>query len=152
MDFSACRLTVPIEVRFSDLDALGHVNNATYFVYYEIARVAYLRAVTGKPVTLEDIKLVIVDAACRYRSPALLGEVLAVGIRVSAMRRSSFAFEYGIREQSGGRLVAEGRTVQTVFDHHRQRVMPIGADFRAQVERFEGQAFNPQAPIPPWTR
>jgi acyl-CoA thioester hydrolase len=146
------RLIMPLEVRFSDLDALGHVNNAMYFTYFEIARLQYLRTVSGKPVTLADIRLVIVDAACRYRSPALLGEVLQIAVRVSHMRRSSFAFEYRIRDNVDGRLIAEARTIQTAFDHQTGRVVPISAGFRAQAERFEGRTFNPEAPIPPWVR
>jgi len=119
------KLIIPIEVRFSDLDALGHVNNVTYFTYFEIARVKHLQTVSGKPVAVDDIKLVIVEAICRYRSPALLGDVLQVGVRVSHMRRSSFAYEYGIWSGIDGRLVAEGQTVQTVFDHHTQRAALI---------------------------
>jgi acyl-CoA thioester hydrolase len=144
------KLIVPIEVRFSDLDALGHVNNAMYFTYFEIARIGYLREISGRPVTLEDIKLVIVDAACRYRSPALLGETLHVGIRVTHIRRSSFAFEYRVHDSADARLIAEGRTIQTAFDHQAGRVVPISAPFREQVERFEGRTFDQNAPIPPW--
>ena len=144
------KLIIPIEVRFSDLDALGHVNNVTYFTYFEIARVKHLQTVSGKPVAVDDIKLVIVEAICRYRSPALLGDVLQVGVRVSHMRRSSFAYEYGIWSGIDGRLVAEGQTVQTVFDHHTQRAALIGDAFRGQVERFEQCSFNVKDPIPPW--
>ncbi len=148
MEHDPFKLIVPIEVRFSDLDAFGHVNNVSYFTYFEIARIKYLHTVSGKPVTIDDIKVVIVEAICRYRSPALLGDLLHVGVRVSHMRRSSFAYEYRIC--SGGRLIAEGRTVQTVFDHQTGRVAPIGNTFREQVERFEQRSFIAHEPIPPW--
>jgi acyl-CoA thioesterase FadM len=42
MEYDPFKLSIPIQVRFSDLDALGHVNNVTYFTYFEIARVKYL--------------------------------------------------------------------------------------------------------------
>ncbi len=144
------RLAIPIEVRFSDLDALGHVNNVTYFTYFEIARIKYLQTVSRKPVSIDDIKLVIVEAVCRYRTPALLGDILQVGVRVSHMRRSSFAFEYRICRSADSRLIAEGRTVQTVFDHQSKRVAPIGDAFRDQVRCFEQRTFNVHEPIPPW--
>jgi acyl-CoA thioester hydrolase len=150
MENDRFKLILPIEVRFSDLDALGHVNNVTYFTYFEIARVKYLHTVSGKPVSIDDIKLVIVEAVCRYRAPALLSDVLQVGVRVSHMRRSSFAFEYRICRSGDGRLVAEGRTIQTVFDHQTKRVAPIGAAFREQVERFEQRTFDVHEPIPAW--
>src|SRR5712692_3330828 len=111
---------------------------------------AYLRAVSGKPVGLDDLRIMLVDAACRYRSPALLGEILEIGIRVSQLRRSSFAFEYTLRCVADERLIAVGRTVQATFDHRTGRVVPMSVDFRAQVERFEGRTFDPQIVIPAW--
>ena len=150
MEHDPFKLIILIEVRFSDLDALGHVNNVTYFTYFEIARVKYLYTVSGKPVTIDDIKLVMVEANCRYRSQAQLSDVLEVGVRVSHMRRSSFVFEYRICRSDDGRLIAEGRTVQTIFDHQGQRMAPIADSFREQVERFEQRTFNVGDPIPPW--
>jgi acyl-CoA thioester hydrolase len=152
VDATPFHVTVPIEVRFSDLDALGHVNNATYFTYFEIARIGYLRTVSGRRVVLGDIALVIVDAACHFISPALLDEILHVDVRVSHMRRSSFAFEYRIRDSIDDRLIVEGRTVQTAFDHRSGKMIGISAAFREHVERFEGRTFNPREPIPPWGR
>jgi acyl-CoA thioester hydrolase len=152
VDVTPFHVTIPIEVRFSDLDALGHVNNAVYFTYFEIARIGYLRTVSGRRVVLRDIALVIVDAACHYISPALLDEILHVDVRVSHMRRSSFAFEYRIRDSVDDRLIVEGRTIQTAFDHRAGRMIGISAAFREQVERFEGRTFNPREPVPPWGR
>lgn len=152
VDDDPFKLIIPVEVRFSDLDALGHVNNVTYFTYFEIARVKYLHTVSGKPVSIEDIKLVLVEAVCRYRAPALLSDILNVGVRVSHMRRSSFVYEYRIQRSGDDRLIAEGRTIQTVFDHQAKRVAPIGEAFRRQVERFEQRTFDVHEPIPAWER
>ena len=149
-DWQNFRCRTQIEIRFRDLDALGHVNNAVYFTYFEIAPMAYLRALAGKPVTLDQLRIIVVNAACRYHSPALLGETLEIGIRVSHLRRSSFAFDYLLRCADADRLVAAGRTIQATFDHQQQRIVPLGPDFRAQVERYENRSFNPQSPFPPW--
>ena len=146
------RCVVPIEVRFRDLDAFAHVNNAVYFSYFEHGRVVYLREIGGGgAVGLDDLRIVLVDAACRYRSPALLGEVLQLGVRVGGMRRSSFTFEYRLRGPDG-RLVAEGRTIQAAFDHSAGKVTPLDPAFRALVEGYEGRTFDPQVPVPPWGR
>src|SRR5579871_2738894 len=108
MDTAQFRCKTRVEVQFRDIDALGHVNNAVYFSYFEMARMAYLRAVSGQPVRLSDLRIVLVEAACRYRSPALLGEMLEIGIRVSHLRRGSFAFEYCVCGVEDSRLVAVG--------------------------------------------
>jgi acyl-CoA thioester hydrolase len=146
------RCVVPIEVQFRDLDALRHVNNAVYFSYLENARIAYLRTLLGRPLGVDDIRLVLVDAACRYHSPALLGDPLAMGIRITHLRRSSFAFAYRLISRADGRLVAEARTIQTAYDPRAARIIPIDPELRTAVERFEGCHFDPTEIIPPWGR
>jgi acyl-CoA thioester hydrolase len=131
-------VSVEIEVRYRDMDANAHVNNAVYFTYFEQARIAYFTAVRGgaSPGAVE-IPVVIAEATCRYRSPATLGEVLVVGVRVSAMRRSSFTMEYAVRERESGRLVATGTTVQVVYDFARGRVRGLRPEVRQAIQRFE---------------
>lgn len=145
-------LRVAISVQFRDLDAFGHVNNAVYFSYFETGRIAYVQAIMGRPLTLADLPIVVVDAACRYRSPALLGEQLELGVRVSHIRRSSFACEYALHAPDTGRLIAEGRSIQSMFDHRNGKVIALDPEIRARIERFEGHPFDPRATIPPWGR
>jgi len=130
-------VVVPIVVRFRDLDALGHVNNAVYLTYFEMARVAYYQALVGLR-SLDDFDFILAEVTCRYRSPAWLGETLLVGIRIPSMGRKSFVFEYEIRDQASGRLVAEGRSVQVMYDYQARRSKPIPDDFVAKVEALEG--------------
>lgn len=171
-DSYRCRLS--IEVQFHDLDAFGHVNNAIYFRYFEMGRIHYISGLLGRPLRLDDVPIVLVEAACRYRSPALLGDLLSLGLRISHIRRSSFAIEYrldAIADRSlvppdgmlgavdrsleatiERRLVAEGRTVQAPLDRASGKVLPIDAEWRARVEAFEGRRYDPAAPIPDWGR
>jgi acyl-CoA thioester hydrolase len=146
------RCVVPIEVQFRDLDALRHVNNAVYFSYLENGRIAYLSTILGRPLGVDDVRLVLVDAACRYHSPALLGDPLAMGVRVTHMRRTSFAFAYRLVCVTDGRLVAEARTIQTAYDPQSARIIPIDPQLRAAVERLEARSFEPTEVIPPWGR
>ena len=75
----------PIEVRFVDTDAFGHVNNATFLSYFEAARAGYYARVTGSPFMTGEHGLkhtfVIAEARIAYRSPVLFGEPLLAGVR-----------------------------------------------------------------------
>ena len=66
-----------IEVRFSDTDAMGHVNNASYLTYAEIARVAYYERVSGEPLPLAthgaEEGMILAQISIAYRSPAFFG-------------------------------------------------------------------------------
>jgi acyl-CoA thioester hydrolase len=131
-------LAVPIEVRFRDLDSMGHVNNAVYFTYFENARIAYWRAVPGVR-SRRSLNYILARAECDFRSPATLEDDLCCHVRVASFGRSSFSFEYLLRDESAGRVVAEGRSVQVMFDYATRRAEPLDPDVKAAIMTFEGR-------------
>ena len=90
---SRARFSHPIEVRFRDLDALGHVNNAVYLTYLESARIAYWLHVTGRS-GLDALDMILARVEIDYRSPLSYGEAVDVSVRCASMRRSSFVLEF----------------------------------------------------------
>src|SRR5829696_8887791 len=114
----------PIEVRFVDTDAFGHVNNAVYLSYFEAARAGYYLAVTGAPFgtgeSAAERTFVIAEAHLVYRTPAFFGEKLIVGCRFDWTGRSSFGLAYRVRAEASvvgeARVVADGESVQVMFD------------------------------------
>jgi YbgC/YbaW family acyl-CoA thioester hydrolase len=85
---SGFRFRHAVEVRFRDLDALGHVNNAVYLTYLESARMAWWMHVKGRT-DLAGLDMILARAEIDYRSPAVFGERLAVGVRCASLKRSS---------------------------------------------------------------
>jgi acyl-CoA thioester hydrolase len=146
---SSYHYTSKIEVQFRDCDPLGHVNNAVYVTYFEIARFAYCRDALG--FTIEDAvgseSFIMARVECNFRAQARLGDRLDVRIRVSDIGRSSFQFEYEI-VQADGRVVADGKSVQVSFDYRAQKSIPVPESFRAKVERFEQRTFARPTPAP----
>jgi acyl-CoA thioester hydrolase len=142
----------PIEVRFVDTDALGHVNNAVYLTYFEAARAGYYAAITGVPFGTGEMAaertFVIADARLVYRAPAYFGETMLVGCRFAWTSRSSFGLEYRIRAEASlvapTRLVADGETTQVMFDLGRNRVTRVSADLLAKFEAYEGREIPPR--------
>ena len=130
------KFSTEIEVRFRDLDALGHVNNAVYLTYFEIARLHYWKNLFGHD-AFNQYSFVVVRAECNYRSPAHVGERLQVFARVAELKRSSFIFEYEIMEGQTGRIVADGSTVQACFDPKEKRAKRIPLDLREAILAFE---------------
>lgn len=135
----------PIEVRFVDTDAFGHVNNATFLSYFEAARAGYYARATGSPFMTGEHGLkhtfVIAEARIAYRSPVLFGEPLLAGVRFAWVGGSSFALEYRIRAERSAvgeaRVVADGETLQVMFDLDRNRVMRVPPDLIGLFEKFE---------------
>ena len=82
------RFTHAVEVRFRDLDALGHVNNAVYLTYFESARMAWWMHLTHRT-DLRRMDMILARAEVDFRSPAAYAEVLDVGVRCASIGRSS---------------------------------------------------------------
>jgi acyl-CoA thioester hydrolase len=142
-------VAVPIQIRWRDVDALGHVNNAVYLTYFELARLAYVRALLGEAAPVDprtllpvEFQFILAEVTCHYRSPATLGDQLAVTVWVSQVGRKSFEFEYRISDEVAGRLVAEGCSTQVWFDYAAGESRPVPATI---VSRMEGLQ---NAPIP----
>lgn len=125
------------EVRFRDLDALGHVNNAVYLTYFEMARVAYYTTLIGT-FSLDQIDIVLAEINVSFHAPAHLGDTLAVGVRVSSISRKSFVMEYTVVCVDDNRLIASGRSVQVTYDHAARRSKPVSDNFREQVRALQG--------------
>jgi len=141
-DDAPYRFRVPIDVRFRDLDAFGHVNNAVYFTYLEIARAAYFTVVRGRPHGVDDFGVVVADAHCRYRSPAFYGERLVIEIATVGLRSRSFELRYRLTVEGTGRVVAEAGTVLVAFDHQAKRTTVLDPAFFRAIEEFEGRALR----------
>lgn len=107
-----------VRVRYAETDAQGVVYYANYFVWFEVARMSYLRAMGYDYATLErdGLGFVIAEATCRYQAPAHFDEVLVIRTSLAEIRKRSFAFEYEVHNQETGQLLAIGRTVQVFID------------------------------------
>ncbi len=130
------RFSTTVDVRWRDLDALNHVNNAVYFTYMEQARVGYLRELGLVEEVPAAIGFILAEASCTFKSPLRLGERVTVRIRVSSLGRSSFVFNYRL-EGEDGRLAAEARTTQVCYDYDQERAIPLSQPWRQAIAAFE---------------
>lgn len=130
------RFSTTVDVRWRDLDAMSHVNNAVYFTYLEQARVHYLRELGLVEDTPAGIGFILAEASCAFKSPLTLGERVTVHVRVSHLGRSSFDFDYRL-ESEDGRLVAEAHTTQVRYDYHQSQSVPLSETWRQTIIAFE---------------
>ena len=142
------RFTVVHELhpRFRDTDAMGHINNAVYITYLEVARQEYWKAFT-RTQDYGKVPFILASVSADFRSEALVNEVLAVGIRCEWIGTRSFAFTYEIRERDSARLVVEARTIQVCYDYAAKKSLPMPEGLRRQLEAFEGRPLDRQAPV-----
>ena len=130
-------MRLPLHTRYADYDSKGHVNNAAYLTYFEIARGALWVDVLGGDA---DFPFVVAAAAVRYASPARLGEALDVEVAAGEVRRKAWVWRYRVRERTTGRLVAEGETTQVMYDYAAGASVPIPEALRARLAALPAAA------------
>jgi len=127
---------VPIPVRFRDCDPMGHVNNAVYLTYLEVARFGYWNDVVGGR-WFGDVGFIVARAEIDYKASAVTGDTLQVWLGVTRLGRTSFVFEYEIVDQKGT-TIANARTVQVMYDYAQKKAAPLLEEFRKVVSEYEG--------------
>lgn len=131
-----------IRVRYAETDAEGVVYYANYFVYMEVGRVNYLRALgLNRSIWHQSgLGLVIVEAYCRYHAPAHFDDRLIVRTWVEEVRHSSFALAYEIVCAEDRRLLASGRTVQVLVGLQDMQPIRLPPEVREALCAASGSA------------
>jgi acyl-CoA thioester hydrolase len=117
-------------VRFRDLDAKGHVNNAVYLTYMESARVAFLVHV-GAIAGLEDLSFIVARVEIDFRAPVSFGDEVEVGVRAARTGSKSFDLEYELRV--GSTVVAEAKSVLVSYDYGKGEAVPLPEAWREKL-------------------
>jgi acyl-CoA thioester hydrolase len=130
-----------IQPRFRDTDAMGHVNNAVYITYLEVARQEFWKALDGTG-DYARVPFILAHVTCDFRSEALVSEALDVALRCDWIGTKSFGFVYEIRERESQRLIVEASTVQVCYDYQAKRSIEVPVDLRTALERFERRSLT----------
>lgn len=124
----------PVEVRFRDLDAMGHVNNAVTVTYLEVARTRFWLSQFRELATDVDFPFVVARVAVNYRRPIRLHHTLEVELWVNRVGRSSFTLAY--RVWANGQLAADAETVQVYYDYASGQPRPLPDGLRAKLQEL----------------
>jgi acyl-CoA thioester hydrolase len=128
-------LWVPLQVRYCDCDMMGHVNNAVYLSYFELARVHYGQRFFSDWLDWKTRGFLIARNEVDYVQPLLLtARAPGVSIWCSRVGRSSFDFSYEVCEEGGQPVYARGRTVAVFMDLVNYKSLPIPDDARRKLE------------------
>lgn len=119
---------------WGDMDALGHVNNARYFAWFESARIALFErvglAATGTP----EIGPILAHTRCDFLAPVRYPAEVLAGTRIARLGITSFTMTYQIAlAGEPGRAVARGEGVVVLIDYRSGAKVAIPAELRAAL-------------------
>ena len=129
-----------VRVRFAETDAQGIAHHASFVVYLEVARVAYLEAHAGGYQAIRDrgIEALTTEVSLKYHRAAYFDERLTVWTRCTGVRGARFRYEYRIERD--GELVVEGHTSHATVDRETYRPVRVPDWLAEAVARAEAPA------------
>ncbi|UCF62269.1 MAG: acyl-CoA thioesterase [Anaerolineaceae bacterium] len=138
---SEYRFYHPIEIRYADLDAQRHVNNACYLTYMEQARLKYFQSLDlWDGADFDNIGVILVEQSCTYKSPIAYGQPIHVGVRVIRLGNKSLELTVSIRDRDTDQEMATGRTVLVAYDYVAEKSQSIPERWRETIKVYEGMA------------
>lgn len=126
----------PISTRWMDNDVYGHVNNVTYYSYFDSTINRYLIEEGDLDIHGGSVVGFVVSSNCQFRRPVAYPEALEAGLRVIKIGNSSVTYEVGIFRQAEAEASAIGQVVHVFVDRVTNTSTPIPASIRAALERI----------------
>ncbi|MDA0929891.1 MAG: thioesterase family protein [Bacteroidetes bacterium] len=127
-----------IQIRFCDTDMLGHVNNANYLSYMEMARVSYFNEVMPK-LDWSGQGIILAKAEISYKAPLFLEDNLFIYTGVEQISGKSFMMRYRFmkKTEAGELLAAEGSTLMVCYDYRENHSIPVPDFWKKAIEFYE---------------
>jgi acyl-CoA thioester hydrolase len=136
----AYRAFLAIPTRWMDNDVYGHVNNVTYYSYFDTVVNEHLVRAGGLDIRQSPAIGVVVETACRFHRPLSFPDVVDAGLRVVAIGRSSVRYEIGLFRQGDAAAAATGRFVHVWVDRNARKALSVPARVRAALEALRVDA------------
>lgn len=130
--------TYPVQLRFSDVDQLGHVNNSVYFSLYDLGKTAYMRDVLGERVDYRRTSMVVANLNANFFAPVFFTDRLAIETLTVHLGNKSFVLWQRAVCEDSGEVKCECRTVMVAFDVETQQAISIPQAWKEAIARFEG--------------
>lgn len=128
----------PLQLRFNDIDMVGHLNNSIYISFLDLGKVHYFKAVMGSLVDWHHIPVVVVNININFYSPSYLDEELEVVTAVYAISERSLKMEQRVINRHTGDIKCVAYTVMAGFDPSTATGAPIDPKWAVAIKEFEG--------------
>lgn len=132
------RHSYPLQLRFNDIDSLGHVNNSVYFTFYDLGKSRYFETVKKQSIDWRKADVVIANVNADFLSPIYSYEQIAVETCCIEIGNRSFKLMQRIVNTTTGEVKGICRTIMVGFDVEAGVSAPISDEWKDAIRQFEG--------------
>ncbi len=131
------RHSLPVQIRFNDIDILGHLNNIVYFALYDLAKARFLEEIRKGKVDWKKVECVIANINCTYIKQILFGEEIEVKSRCIHLGERSFTLRQCLVEVKTQEIRSVCDTVMVCFNPETGKSAPMSDTLRNAIISYE---------------
>lgn len=129
--------SLPLQIRFNDIDTLGHVNNSVYFPFFDLGKAEYFRDVKGNSINWNKVDIVVANINCDFIAPIFFGEVIEVQTQVLSIKNSSFTVFQRLINSKTKEVKCCCTTIMVGFDIINQCSAPLAQEWIEGLNEYE---------------
>lgn len=131
---SEFRHSIDLQIRFNDIDILGHLNNTVYFSFFDTGKAYFFESIMKSRMDWQRVESVIANIDCAYVSPVYFGDSIEVRTCCTGIYDKSFKIQQVIVDKNSGELKAAAETIMVSFNPDTKQSMEIPALWREALE------------------
>jgi acyl-CoA thioester hydrolase len=124
-----------VKVRFCETDALGHVNNTSYFIYLEAARIEFFESL-GYSMDARKWSFILASTKCDFMNQGFFNQKLSITTYVSKIGTKSFQLDHEILCAQTKEPIAKGNAVIVYYDFEAQQSCPLPDHLRERLGEY----------------
>jgi len=136
------RHTMPAQIRFSDVDQFGHVNNSVYFSLYDLAKTTYVKEVLSGRMKWNEVGIVVANINANFMSPIFFMDNVNIETATVELGNKSFILMQRAVDAESGVVKCECRTVMVVYDLKTQTPMQMPDEYKQAICEYEGRTLD----------
>lgn len=126
-----------IQLRFNDIDMVGHVNNTVYFNFFDLGKTSYFEAVKGSCIDWMQTDIVIRHIEADFQHPTFLNDEIEVCTAVVKLGNKSLMMEQHIIDVNSHQVKCTCNTVMVGFDRRTNSAIPISEEWKCAIRIYE---------------
>ena len=138
---SKLKHVMPAQIRFSDVDQFGHVNNSVYFSLYDLAKTTYVNDVLGNA-NWGEIGIVVANINANFFAPVFFSDKMDIETAVVQLGNKSFTLLQRAVSVDSREVKCECRTVMVLYDLLTKEPMPIPDEYKKAICEYEGKTLE----------
>lgn len=129
--------SVPIQIRFNDIDSLGHVNNSMYQQYFDIGRIDYFDNVLGEKMNWETEGLILVNISISFLAQIKQYDSIVVKTKIVKLGNKSLEMKQEIFNGTTGKTASASTSIMVGYCGKKEESIPVPKRWRERIISFE---------------